>query len=85
MAKPLQTDVAETIHECGMAYVLRSDYVCEPVAEDMLDIGIDIWQGVIPENDIVGIRERANGGLAMIGGIDGHAIDDEGTTEPGCR
>lgn len=81
MIKPLQTDIAKTIHECGMIYVHHSDCVCEPVAEDMLDIGIDIWQGVIPENDIVGIQGRTNGRLAMIGGIDGPAIDDEDTTE----
>ncbi|MEI3339739.1 MAG: hypothetical protein V8R80_07145, partial [Eubacterium sp.] len=28
------------------------DSFCEPIAKDMEEIGIDIWQGVIPSNDI---------------------------------
>ena len=47
MIKPLQTEIAQVIHECGMIYVHHADCICEPIAEDMVDIGIDIWQGVI--------------------------------------
>ena len=81
MIKPLQADIAKTIHECGMIYVHHADCICEPIVEDMVEIGIDIWQGVIPQNDIVSIQERTQGKLAMIGGIDGPAIDDEDTPE----
>ena len=81
MIKPLQADIAKTIHECGMLYVHHADCICEPIVEDMVEIGIDIWQGVIPQNDIVSIQERTGGKLAMIGGIDGPAIDDESTPD----
>lgn len=81
MIKPLQIDIAKTIHECGMLYVHHSDCICEPIVEDMVDVGIDIWQGVIPQNDIVSIQERTGGKLAMIGGIDGPAIDNEDTPD----
>ena len=81
MIKPLQADIAKTIHECGMLYVHHADCICEPIVEDMVEIGIDIWQGVIPQNDIVSIQERTQGKLAMIGGIDGPAIDDEDTPD----
>ena len=57
------------------------DCVCDPIVEDMVEIGIDIWQGVIPENDIVDIHRRTQGRLPMIGGIDGPAIDDEDTPD----
>lgn len=79
--KPLQTDIAKTIHECGMIYVHHADCICEPIVEDMVDIGIDIWQGVIPENDILAIQQRVNGKLALIGGIDAPSIDNEDTSE----
>ena len=81
MIKPLQTEIAQVIHECGMIYVHHADCICEPIAEDMVDIGIDIWQGVIPQNDIVAIQEKTGGRLAMIGGIDGPAIDNPDTPE----
>ena len=48
MIKPLYVDIAKTIHECGMLYVHHADCVCEPIVEDMVEIGVDIWQGVIP-------------------------------------
>ena len=81
MIKPLQKEIADVIHECGMIYVHHADCICEPIAEDMVDIGVDIWQGVIPQNDIVAIQEKTGGKLAMIGGIDGPAIDNPDTSE----
>ena len=85
MIKPLQKEIADVIHECGMIYVHHADCICEPIAEDMVDIGIDIWQGVIPQNDIVAIQEKTGGKLAMIGGVDSAAIDTEEATEEEIR
>ena len=48
-------------------------------------MGIDIWQGVIPQNDIVEIQRVTEGKLPMIGGIDGPAIDVASITEEGIR
>lgn len=44
-----------------------------------------IWQGVIPENDIVGIQKNLNDALPMQGGIDVPAIDSEGMPEEKVR
>lgn len=83
--KPLQIEIADTIHECGMMYVHHADCVCEPIVQDMVDIGIDIWQGVIPQNDIVRIQQITDGKLPMIGGIDGPKIDVDGISEEAIR
>lgn len=79
MIKPLQSEIAKTIHECGMIYIHHADCICEPIVEDMAEIGVDIWQGVIPENDILSIQSRLQGSMALIGGIDGPGIDGEDT------
>ena len=81
MIKPHYFDIAKTIHECGMLYMHHSDCFCEPIAEDMVELGFEWWQGVIPQNDIVAIQERTNHQLAMIGGVDGPAIDGDGVSD----
>ena len=50
----------------------------------MADIGVDIWQGVLPSNDIVGLTERLNGRMALMGGWDS-AVDREDATEEEIR
>ncbi|MBN2038908.1 MAG: methyltransferase [Spirochaetes bacterium] len=83
--KPLQKEISDAIHESGMIYMHHADCICQPVVEDMVEIGIDIWQGVIAQNDIVGIQQMTNGRLAMAGGIDGPKIDVENITEDAIR
>ena len=83
--KPLQKEIADTIHECGMIYMHHADCICEPIVEDMVEIGVDIWQGPIAQNDIVKIQKVTKGKLAMCGGIDGPKIDVENITEEEIR
>ena len=68
-----------------MIYMHHADCICQPIVTDMVDIGIDIWQGVIAQNDIVEIQRITEGKLAMIGGVDGPAIDVRGITEEAIR
>ena len=81
LIKPLQMEISDTIHEVGALYMHHADCICEPLAEDMVDLGIDIWEGAIPQNDIVAIQERTHGQLAMQGGIDGAMLDQDSTTD----
>ena len=83
--KPLQKEIADTIHECGMIYIHHADCICQPIVTDMVEIGVDIWQWVIAQNDIVEIQKITEGKLAMIGGIDGPKIDIENITEEEIR
>lgn len=83
--KPLQAEIAGVIHDCGMIYMHHADCICQPIVTDMVEIGIDIWQGVIAQNDIPAIQKITEGKLAMVGGIDGPKIDVEGISEEEIR
>lgn len=83
--KPLQKEIADCIHDCGMIYMHHADCICQPIVEDMVEIGVDIWQGTIAQNDIVEIQRVTKGKLPMVGGIDGPKIDIENITEEEIR
>ena len=87
--KPLQQEISDAIHECGMIYIHHSDCYCAPITRDMVEIGIDVWQGVIPENPIEEIqkdtRENCEHQLCMQGGIDTPRVDFEGAEEEFVR
>lgn len=85
LIKPLQQEISDVIHQCGMIYMHHADCICQPIVTDMVEIGIDIWQGVIPQNDIVEIQRITKGKLAMVGGIDGPKVDVENITEEAIR
>lgn len=84
---PHQKRIAKAIKDCGMMYVHHADCICEPIVDDMVELGIDIWQGVIPENDIVGIQKHIKekygqpGKMCIQGGIDTPRIDFEGASQ----
>lgn len=63
-------------------FMHHSDTYLEPLIPGMIELGIDIWQGVIPQNDIARLQNTYRGKIAYHGGIDIAAIDfpnpDEG-------
>lgn len=85
LIKPLQKEISDTIHDCGMIYMHHADCICQPIVTDMVEIGVDIWQGVIAQNDIPQIQRITQGKLAMCGGIDGPKIDIENISEEAIR
>lgn len=72
------------LHENDVIAMHHADSYCEPIVEDMADIGVDIWQGVLPSNDIVGMTERLNGRMALMGGWNS-AVDRQDATEEEVR
>ena len=85
LIKPLQKEISDVIHQCGMIYMHHADCICQPIVKDMVEIGVDIWQGPIAQNDIVEIQRITEGRLAMVGGIDGPKVDIENITEKEIR
>ena len=62
----------------------HADSWCESIVEDMVDLGIDVWQGVLNTNDIAAIQKKLNGRMTIMGGIDS-IIDRPDSTEEEIR
>ncbi len=63
----------------------HADSYLEPIVEDMAELGIDIWQGVLPQNDIPEIQEKLDGRMTLMGGIDAAIVDRADATEEEIR
>lgn len=68
----------------GVIVIHHADSFCEPIVEDMVEVGIDIWQGVLPENNIVKLQEQLKGRMTLMGGIHS-AIDRADAQESEIR
>jgi hypothetical protein len=73
--KPHHRRIVDCVKAGGALFMHHSDSICGPLVEDMAEIGIDIWQGAIPQDDIPAIQEKLGGRMAIIGGIDAQIID----------
>lgn len=69
----------------GVLVQHHCDSVAQEICEDMVDIGIDMWQGAIPQNDIPGVIERTGGKLCVMGGLDMQKIDFADALEEDIR
>jgi len=67
-----------------MIAIHHADSYLSPIVEDMAEIGIQCWQGVLPENNIPELQERLKGRMILMGGI-GAAIDTPDSTEGEIR
>lgn len=72
------------IRDRGVIAIHHADSYLVPIVEDMAEIGIQVWQGVLPENDIPALQERLGGRMVLMGGI-GAAIDREDAGEEEVR
>jgi hypothetical protein len=72
------------LHANDVLVVHHGDSFCEPIALDMAEIGIDVWQGVLPTNDIPALTKLLDGRMALMGGIDS-VIDQPKATEEEIR
>jgi uroporphyrinogen-III decarboxylase len=72
------------LHGNGVIVMHHGDSYMEPLAADMADIGVDIWQGVLPTNDIRSLSESVGDRMLLMGGIDS-VIDRPDATEEEIR
>ena len=72
------------IRSRGVIAIHHGDAYLADIVEDMAEIGIQCWQGVLPENDIPALQERLGGRMILMGGI-GAAIDRADASEAEIR
>lgn len=83
--KPHQKRLVDHVHSKGALYMHHADCICTPILEDMIELGIDIWQGVITENDIPKVGEQVAGRMALMGGIRNSVIDAADANEESIK
>jgi hypothetical protein len=83
--KPRYKKLYDCIHSCGVSVIHHADSFLEPIAADMAEIGIDVWQGVLPQNDIVRLQRELGGRMTLMGGIDSASLDRPDSTEAEIR
>lgn len=67
------------IRSRGVIAIHHADSYLVPIVDDMAEIGIQVWQGTLPENDIPALQRHLNGRMTLMGGL-GASIDREDAT-----
>ncbi len=83
--KPQYVKACQYMKDHGVVIMLHADSFMEPIVEDMVELGIDIWQGVLPQNDIPKLQKQLAGRMTLMGGIDAAIVDREDSTEEEIR
>jgi hypothetical protein len=83
--KPQYRELYRYFHEHGVLVMHHADSFLEPIAGDMAEIGVDVWQGVLPQNDILRLQKELDGRMTLMGGIDAAIIDTKTSTEAEIR
>ncbi len=69
----------------GVKYIFHhSDSYAATFVPDMIEMGIDVWQGAFSTNDIPALLEKYGNKITFMGGIENHLVDFEGWTEENC-
>ncbi len=85
LLKPHYQRLYGYVKERGVLIQHHSDCYIQGIEKDMVDLGIDMWQGALPSNDLKAIRENTQGKMLMLGGIDQGVIDRADATEDEIR
>ena len=83
--KPHYYDIYGYLKKNTLITMHHADSYCQPLAKDMVDVGIDIWEGILPSNDIQKIKKDTNCKLTLMGGIDASVVDRRDWTEATVR
>ena len=75
MLKPRYQKIYGYLKSQGVIIIHHADSFCQPIAKDMVDIQMDVWQGVLPQNDIPAIQKETEGKLILMGGLDASIMD----------
>jgi uroporphyrinogen-III decarboxylase len=73
-------------HDLGVKLIIHhSDSYAATLVPYMIEMGIDIWQGVMTSNNIPELIKKYGGQISFMGGIDSAKVDYEGWTREVIR
>ena len=73
-------------HEHGVKYIFHhSDSYAATLVPDMIEMGIDVWQGCMRSNNVPELVKKYGDKIAFMGDIDNKLMDFEGWTVEDCR
>lgn len=68
-------------HDHGVKYVVHhSDSYAATLVPYMIEMGVNVWQGVMTSNDIPALIDKYGDKITFMGGIDSTAVDRPGWT-----
>jgi uroporphyrinogen-III decarboxylase len=83
--KPFYFKMYKYAHDHGVLIMHHADSFLEQIVEDMVEMGIDIWQGALPQNNLQKLQKQLAGRMIIMGGIDAAIVDWPGTSEEVIR
>jgi hypothetical protein len=75
-------------HSRGVMVQHHCDCFIEPFALDFAEIGVEMWQGALPSNDIVKLQKEMDErglNMLMMGGVDQTIVDREDVSDDDIR
>lgn len=73
-------------HQHGVDYVVHhSDSYAATLVPDMIDMGINCWQGCFSTNNIPELIKKYGDKISFMGGIENCLVDFEGWSDENCR
>ncbi|MDR2606600.1 MAG: uroporphyrinogen decarboxylase (URO-D) [Oscillospiraceae bacterium] len=88
LLKPHYKRLYDFVHSRGVLVQHHCDCYVEPIVLDFAEMGVDMWQGALPTNDIVKLQKQLDEkgyNLMMLGGIDQTLVDREDVTDEAIR
>ncbi|MBQ0001455.1 MAG: uroporphyrinogen decarboxylase [Clostridiales bacterium] len=74
-------EIYKYYHEHGCKYVFHhSDSYGATLVPDMIEMGIDVWQGCMSSNDLPTLVKKYGDKITFMGGFDGAMVDREDAT-----
>lgn len=84
--KPAYMKVYGYYKQHGVELIVHhSDSYAATLVPDMIDMGIDIWQGVMTTNNIPELIKQYGPKITFMGGVDSAQVDYEGWTQEKVR
>lgn len=83
--KPHYAELYGYLNSENVIVMHHADSFLEPIIDDMAEIGVNIWQGTLPGNDIPKIQKQVEGKMVLMGGTDAGILDRFDSTEEEIR